>query len=877
MRLVRLEVWNWRGLDHATIADLAPDLNLIVGPNESGKSRLFEALRFALFERYKGESEEKKRLRTWGGSESPTVEVDFEEGGRAWKVHKRFLKGASARLVGPGTNLSDDDAEDRLRQLWGTREIKGRKEIDQFLGLWPLLWVQQGRAGVVPHADLNAETRSRLSDALSVQIQDVAAGRVGQRILERAEAERARYWTLIGKERGELAAARERRIAAVAVLEEKTARRTQAHAAADDLAATTARIADGLARLGAQREILAQADARVALANERTEALRTRELEARSLHADRELWHQRARERDQLEADRAAVGDEIAQRERALATLEEAARALEGERASARGAGDRALEAVAQAKAGALQADRRERRAALAGQVTAARQALTSAEAQRDRLGAIDAELGTLRVGSPEMKALRKAREAWARAHASLSAAAARVTLRALRPLVVDGKALEAGAQREWQLDEATAIAIEGVAELHVSPAGAELHRLRDAERDTRELLDARLAELHATDLADAEEQHRRRIELEAERKHPEAALEELGVGGAERLEALVRSMEAELEGVAEDKDGEEGEGSSVLEARARLSAAEESLHEGRVARDVLEREVSRVLAEREVARTLLLDARARHAGASSRLATLGERGALDAAVATADGAWTKAEELALTLRTELQRRGDLHAASDREREQKALEQLEAVQRKHLDLKIALDASVRHFGAEAIHDEVLQAESEVDQATLDLERVSRRAEAARALALALTAARREVQEHLVAPVREKVEPYLQGLLPGAQIAMGEGWSVNGLQVGDRTEDFEALSGGAKEQVGLLVRLGLAEVLGQGEPLPIVLDDCLVNTDAERQQDMLRILHRASKKQQILLFSCHDVAFDRLGATRRYDLPARRAR
>jgi hypothetical protein len=41
--------------------------------------------------------------------------------------------------------------------------------------------------------------------------------------------------------------------------------------------------------------------------------------------------------------------------------------------------------------------------------------------------------------------------------------------------------------------------------------------------------------------------------------------------------------------------------------------------------------------------------------------------------------------------------------------------------------------------------------------------------------------------------------------------------------------------------------------------------------------MLRILYRASKKQQILVFSCHDVAFGRLGETRRIELPARRAR
>jgi DNA repair exonuclease SbcCD ATPase subunit len=263
-----------------------------------------------------------------------------------------------------------------------------------------------------------------------------------------------------------------------------------------------------------------------------------------------------------------------------------------------------------------------------------------------------------------------------------------------------------------------------------------------------------------------------------------------------------------------------------------------------------------------------------------SRLDGLGAaegRGSLAAAVEASDRAWAKAEELAETLRADLRKSGDLYANVDLEREEKALAQLDAARRKAMDQRIALEASVRHFGAEAIHEEFLAAGGELEQATRELERVERRAEAARALAVALTAARRDVEEQLVAPVREKVQPYLEGVLPGSAIAFGEDWSVEGLRTEGRVEDFDSLSGGAREQVGLLVRLGLAEVLGKNEPLPIVLDDCLVNTDPERQRDMLRILYRASKKQQILLFSCHDVAFERLGATRRYDLPPRRAR
>jgi uncharacterized protein YhaN len=101
--------------------------------------------------------------------------------------------------------------------------------------------------------------------------------------------------------------------------------------------------------------------------------------------------------------------------------------------------------------------------------------------------------------------------------------------------------------------------------------------------------------------------------------------------------------------------------------------------------------------------------------------------------------------------------------------------------------------------------------------------------------------------------------------------MDENWSVVGLGAGDLEEDFHDLSGGAREQVSILVRIALAEVLGAEEPIPVVLDDAFVNTDKGRLGEMMRILYRASRKQQILVFSCHDEGFERLGETRRYEL------
>ena len=77
MQLIELEVENWRGLT-AKIGPFSETLNLICGPNESGKSRFFQALRFAFFESHKGTAQHKKDLQSWTSVESPRVRLVFD-------------------------------------------------------------------------------------------------------------------------------------------------------------------------------------------------------------------------------------------------------------------------------------------------------------------------------------------------------------------------------------------------------------------------------------------------------------------------------------------------------------------------------------------------------------------------------------------------------------------------------------------------------------------------------------------------------------------------------------------------------------------------------------------------------------------------------
>src|SRR5690606_13647902 len=84
----------------------------------------------------------------------------------------------------------------------------------------------------------------------------------------------------------------------------------------------------------------------------------------------------------------------------------------------------------------------------------------------------------------------------------------------------------------------------------------------------------------------------------------------------------------------------------------------------------------------------------------------------------------------------------------------------------------------------------------------------------------------------------------------------------------RPEPLERLSDGTREQIAILVRLALAELLAdQGRPAVVVLGDALVFSDDQRIEQMFQILARAGQKLQILVLTCRERVFQGLPATR----------
>ena len=87
-----------------------------------------------------------------------------------------------------------------------------------------------------------------------------------------------------------------------------------------------------------------------------------------------------------------------------------------------------------------------------------------------------------------------------------------------------------------------------------------------------------------------------------------------------------------------------------------------------------------------------------------------------------------------------------------------------------------------------------------------------------------------------------------------------------LERGGVAEPAAILSGGMREQLALLTRLAFARLLARGAQgaAPVILDDALVWSDDDRIERMFNALHRQARDLQILVLTCRQRAFERLG-------------
>lgn len=84
----------------------------------------------------------------------------------------------------------------------------------------------------------------------------------------------------------------------------------------------------------------------------------------------------------------------------------------------------------------------------------------------------------------------------------------------------------------------------------------------------------------------------------------------------------------------------------------------------------------------------------------------------------------------------------------------------------------------------------------------------------------------------------------------------DGSTIFVVDTAGRQVDAASLSRGTVEQLYLSLRFALAEQLATTSPLPLLLDDILVNSDPGRGPRMARAIGHVAERQQVFMFTCH---------------------
>ncbi len=126
----------------------------------------------------------------------------------------------------------------------------------------------------------------------------------------------------------------------------------------------------------------------------------------------------------------------------------------------------------------------------------------------------------------------------------------------------------------------------------------------------------------------------------------------------------------------------------------------------------------------------------------------------------------------------------------------------------------------------------------------------------------LDAIRETYEQHRQPETLREASSYLERLTGGRYCRVWTPLGEHSLRIDDaegRSLQVEALSRGTREQLFLSLRLALAGCYARrGAQLPLVLDDVLVNFDADRAKAAVAVLRDfAAAGHQLLVFTCHE--------------------
>lgn len=900
MRILSVTVKNVRMHEDLTV-EFDRERTVVVGPNESGKSTLVDAIERVLFYPHRSTADNLDGLKPRAGGGPPEVSLKFERHGRTYVIHKVF-KGAQslARLTDPdGVVSTGDEAEAKLRALLGFGETQLR---GPFHG-WSHLWARQGQAGDDPTdgdalgdaaKDLDARLKSMTGTSVTESKIDTATF---ERIVREHNATYTQTGKVINSSRlgvatTELAAARDAAAQAASLLAEL-------EAAADTIIREDGLIQAGKATLGDAERQLGLIGKTLAEIDGLEKTLAVQKAAAATAAQDHATLQAGDTTIEQITASIKTRTEAVAPREREIERLVSHEKQLQSEVSACLAAVDNANESQRHVAA----EEDLLRAVATLFSLEATRESLKASLAQIEgheaAIAAIDERLAELPdVDETIVEELEDLDRQLEVGQGKIAASATRLeVLRADVAVTVDGQAIVSGEAR--LLTDQAEIAIGDGTTLRVNPgSGESILNVRAEVGRVRQSLASGLDALGLKTVAEVRATLAKRLAEAAARDRLQEKIDDLdGDGVQERLEevsAELRKVEAEIDRKKPAGFGRPADAAAVAVGLGgledRRSKADDAVRAARTRFDSVAGDLKQTLQTRErleaelsAERRQLQDLHVEKAGLELVHGT--DRTARLESLATDQVAKEKA---AAATERALEDLDPGKVRMDKERYENTVK---------VTTTSITDATIRRAGAEANliragtmnpHGAKAAADARHEIARRRHAEIEQRAQAVRRLRELFEKRRHEMADLVAAPLCKKAEEYLDSLFgSGSKVSIKkagekfEDLAVARRSVGGMPFDFDVLSGGTREQVGATWRLAMAEVLAAGDNgdvatadacLPMVFDDAFVNSDPQRIEAVQRVLYLASRRGlQIIVLSCNPKEYANFAA-RQFDLP-----
>ena len=890
MRIHSLIIDNVRAVEHLELTDL-PDTGVILihGENEAGKSTILDALDAVLNIKHDSSAAKIRALYPKGRDEQPEVNLSATVGPYSFTVHKRFGKGAKGKaeliITAPRREeLAGEQAHNRLGEILA-------EHVDQ--ELFDALFLRQGAftetisAAGIPSFTRALEASSDSSGSETADAPEAPLDDSG--LMQRVEAEFGRYFTAKGNDKQVLTNADKAVVEAEESVREAEANLASYERDVDEFSQSEATMAEIEAELpGAEEE----------LAEREKEAAAAKEL-AGKLDAAKEKASRAAVDVERIEDDlerRTALIARVKEVEEELATVTESLEpACERDR----------VEAEAVTAKEKTHTEAREKETAARENLAKAEKTLAVAQAAARlneladtvaRLDKADAEIARLRETEPDrpvidddVRAVETASNEVALQRRLRDAAAAHVEVTAPdgTTITVDGTGQTVGSDTESiALHDGTELGIGDVTLTYRAAAGADTasDAFRDAEAEFERLTSA----LGCADVAEARA-------LRDAHREAAAAL----TAAIDRRRDILHGRDADevrheharlTELVEESKAESDAEALSVDDAQAAVDTARAEVEETAQTVHDLALELVQLRTKPEHAKLVALEAQiagleSTADGARNDLAAAREKHADDALATAREAAVTASEAAdaeAASVAEEVAQADPKQAEMLRDGARNRLDNLTKRYNTARDRRLQLESRVT--SAEGEGEKLDHARAALEVARVGRDRLRRKANAVKLLREMLVDYRDAARAKYAAPFAQSLQRYASQIFgPDTEFTLDDALSVEARTLGGTTIDLAQLSGGAKEQMALLTRFAIADMVAGADTdaaetrVPVVVDDALGATDPQRLARMNALFSQVGESSQVFVLTCFPQRFDRVAAVRSASIQELKAR